>query len=97
MHRMLALAHFHAGDFEASLAEAEAAVRLHDVTAAAILSAALVKLGRLDEAQTILTPELYERIRSRSGASKPYAAPADRRSFIEAVRLAAAGPEALAR
>jgi TolB-like protein/class 3 adenylate cyclase len=97
MHRMLALAHFHAGDYEASLAEAEAAVRLHDVTAAAILSAALVKLGRLDEAQTILTPELYERIRSRSGASLPYAAPEDRRSFIDAVRLAAAGPEALAR
>ena len=65
------------------------------MTAAAVLSAALVKLGRLEEAQIILTPELYERIRTRSGASLPYANPDDRRAFIEAVRLAAAGSEAL--
>jgi tetratricopeptide (TPR) repeat protein len=94
MHRLLAFALFHAGDYERAIAEAEAALRLNDVPAAAVLAAALVRAGRGEEARQVFTPEIYDAVRARSGYSIPYANPADRRGFVEAVRFAAGAVEA---
>lgn len=92
MHRMLAFTLFHAGEYERAITEAENAVRLNDVPAAAILAAALVRAGRVEEAQAHFSQELYTAARQRSGQTAPYAVEADRQNFIEAVRLAAAEP-----
>jgi adenylate cyclase len=94
MHRMLAFTLFHAGEYERAVTEAESAIRLHDVPAAAVLAASLVKLGRMEEAQAVFDRDLYAAARERSGYPAPYANEADRKTFIEAVRLAASQPEA---
>lgn len=91
MHRMLALAHFHAGDYPQAVAEAETAVRLGDMAATALAAAALVREGRLDEARAAFTPQIQAQSRVRSGFPMPYANPADRKALGAALRLAANG------
>lgn len=91
MHRMLAFTLFHAGEYERAITEAENALRLNDVPAAALLAAALVRSGRIEEAQTIFSQDLYQAARSRSAHAAPYANEADRLNIAEAVRLAAQG------
>jgi adenylate cyclase len=98
MYRMLAFTLFHAGDYERAVAEAENALRLNDVPAAAVMAASLVKLGKVEEAQRLFSQDLYAAARQRTGsAAAPYASEADRRNFVDAVRLAADGETTLAR
>jgi adenylate cyclase len=93
MHRMLAFTLFHAGEYERAVIEAENAIRLHDVPAAAVLGACLVRAGRVEEAQASFDQELYAAARQRSGYAAPYANEADRRNFLDAVRIAASESE----
>jgi len=88
MHRMLALAHFHAGNYAECVAEAEAAIRLNDVASARLLAAGLAKLGRIEEAAAAYPAELRERLRARLGYPMPYANATDRAALQEAVRSA---------
>jgi tetratricopeptide (TPR) repeat protein len=88
MHRMLAFALFHAGDYERAVVEAETAIRLNDVPAASMLAAALVRLGRVEEARALFTAEIYEAARTRSGYPAPFANEADRKNFVDAIRAA---------
>lgn len=88
MHRMLSLAHFHAGDYEEAVGHAEAAIRLNDVAAARLLAAALYRLGRIEEAAKAYPLEARGALRARMGAPLPYANQADRQALAEAVRLA---------
>jgi TolB-like protein/Flp pilus assembly protein TadD len=88
MHRMLALAHFHAGDYPESIAQAEAALRLNDLGASPLLAAALARAGRLEEAARAYPPELRERLRARNVHPQPYANAADRDALMDAIRLA---------
>lgn len=92
MHRMLSLAHFHAGDFQEAVAQAEAAVRLNDVAATRLLAASLARLRRLEEAAKAYPEDLRGRLRGRLGHPLPYANPADREALAEAVRLATDAP-----
>ncbi|MCR5878531.1 adenylate/guanylate cyclase domain-containing protein [Phenylobacterium sp. J367] len=88
MHRMLALANFHAGDFAEAAAQAEAAIRLNDLAASALLAASLARLGRLEEAARAYPQELRARMRARVVHPQPYANAADRDALMSAVRLA---------
>ncbi|MEO8114789.1 MAG: hypothetical protein ABI655_10425, partial [Phenylobacterium sp.] len=96
MHRMLALAFFHAGDYAQAIAEAETAVRLGDIAAAPLAAAGLARAGRLDEAREIFTPQLQAQSRARSGYPMPYANVADRKALGGALRLVSTGAEAFA-
>jgi adenylate cyclase len=96
MHSMLALAHFHAGEFAEAAAEAEAGLRLGYSPAAQVMAAALVRLGRLDEAARAFPAELQAKLRARNVHPQPYANSADREAMLDALRqLSEAG--ALAR
>ncbi|HEY8614888.1 adenylate/guanylate cyclase domain-containing protein [Phenylobacterium sp.] len=88
MHRMLAVAHFHAGEYPEAVAQAEAAQRLNDLGAAPVLAAALVRAGRAEEAARAYPPELREKLRARGAHPQPYAHAADRDDLMEAIRQA---------
>ncbi|WP_374472298.1 adenylate/guanylate cyclase domain-containing protein [Phenylobacterium sp.] len=88
MHSMLALAHFHAGDFAEAVGQAEAALRLNYTPATSILAASLVRLGRLEDAARAFPVELQARLRARNVHPQPYANAADRDALLSAVREA---------
>ncbi len=54
MFTLLALAHYHAGNYKESLHNAEAAVHLRDVRAQALMAASFARLGRIEEARGAL-------------------------------------------
>jgi tetratricopeptide (TPR) repeat protein len=87
MHNALALAHYHAGDFEAAVEQAKFALYLGVGRAARVLAASLVRLGRLDEAvREVARAPANEATVHRM--PDPYANPADHEHLHEAVRLA---------
>jgi TolB-like protein len=87
MHRALALAHYHAGDYDAAVEQAKFALYLGVARAAPLLAASLVRLGRLEEAAREIerTPAAEEAVRRMP---EPYANPADREALREALRTA---------
>lgn len=88
---LLALAHYHAGNYEESLRHAQTAVRMHDVRAAALSAASLARLGRKDEAREALAaflPSLTNLSAGKAVALAPYANPADQDHLFEGLRLA---------
>jgi TolB-like protein len=86
MHRALALAHYHAGDYEAAVEQAKFALYLGVGRAAGVLAASLVRLGRLDEAAREIARAPASEVVQRM--PEPYADPADGRHLHEAVHLA---------
>ena len=98
MRSLLALAHFHAGQYEEAIRQAEMAGALHDARAPGIIAASLVRLGRIEEAQAAFAPEDQDRARRlRVPRLSPYARPADREGFVEALRAAGVGDGLLER
>jgi len=89
---LLALAYFHAGQYEEAVRHADRAVSLLDVRALSVLAASLVQLGRIEEARRVL-PDPLPPIGARFG---PYARAADRETLTEALRLAGVSERALA-
>jgi TolB-like protein/tetratricopeptide (TPR) repeat protein len=87
MHRTLAFAYFHAGNYDAAVEQAKFALYLGHARAVGVLTASLVKLGRIDEAVREI-----ERAPHREGATRglpePYADPADAHRVHEAVDAA---------
>jgi Flp pilus assembly protein TadD len=86
MHRALALAHYHAGDYEAAVEQAKFALYLGVGRAAGVLAASLVRLGRLDEAVREIARAPAGEVVQRM--PEPYANPADGQHLHEAVHLA---------
>lgn len=98
MRSLLALAHYHAGQYAEAIQHAEGAIALRDARAPAVLAASLVRLGRLDEAREAFSPEVQDRtMRMRSPRLSPYARPADREDLVEALRRAGVGGDLLER
>ncbi|HSV03010.1 MAG TPA: adenylate/guanylate cyclase domain-containing protein [Phenylobacterium sp.] len=98
MRSLLALAHFHAGQYEAAIRHAESATALHDLRASGVIAASLVRLGRLEEAQAAFASEDQDRARrTRVPRLSPYARPADRDGFVEALKVAGVGDSLLER
>jgi adenylate cyclase len=94
MRGLLALAHFHAGNYNSAAREAEAAVNLRNLRAMPILAASLARLGRQEEAHAIFAGWLA---RPRNPAARtalplPYANPADKQNLRNGLLLAAADP-----
>lgn len=92
MRGLLALAHFHAGNYNSAAREAEAAVNLRNLRVMPILAASLARLGRKEEAHAIFTGWLA---RPRNPAARnalplPYANPADQQNLRNGLLLAAA-------
>ena len=89
MRALLALAHFHAGNYEQAAREADGAVALHNPRGAIVLAASLVRLGRLEEAQHLFASDLrHWGTPLRDRWLSPYARPADREHLVGAARLA---------
>jgi adenylate cyclase len=85
----LALAHFHAGDYERAATHAGEAARQNDKRAPLVLAASLARLGRIDEARTVLTEQVQARALKLLGRPRiPYARDADLHDFLDALRLA---------
>ncbi|WP_372785735.1 adenylate/guanylate cyclase domain-containing protein [Phenylobacterium sp.] len=89
---LLALAHYHAGQFEDAIRHAESATAMRDVRGAGILAASLARSGRLDEARRAFPPQLEQLAAGRQMRPGPYARESDREDFIEGLRLAGVGP-----
>ncbi len=88
---MLAIAEYHLGEYEASIAHARAALRHDEWRAAAALGASLARLGRFEEAREALPPETLMQMASGMRLLT-YANPADLAYAVEGMRLAAYGP-----
>jgi len=85
----LALAHYHAGDYELAAATA----RQREGRAPLVLAASLARLGRSEEARAILTEEARRRaLKMLAGRRIPYAREADLQDLLEALRLAGFDP-----
>jgi adenylate cyclase len=88
MRATLALAHFHAGAFEAAVPPALEAAHLGDARAPAIMAASLVRLGRHDEARAAFSSDVQARASRALRRLIPYARPSDLQDLLEALRLA---------
>ncbi|MGD9980027.1 MAG: adenylate/guanylate cyclase domain-containing protein [Hyphomonadaceae bacterium] len=84
----LALAHFHAGDYERAISRAREAARQHDARAPLVLAASLARLGRLDEARTGASDAAQARAAKLIAKRNPYARLDDLQDFFDALRLA---------
>lgn len=93
---LLALAHYHAGNYEEAALRAHAAVGQNDVRAAALHGAALARLGRSDEARRAFSPEMQQRAAQAVRRMIPYARPEDFLDLLEGLRLAGLGEPLLA-
>jgi hypothetical protein len=88
---LMALAHFHCGDYGEALRHADRANALLDVRAMAVLAASLVRLGRVEEARRMLPNPLPPVIGARIA---PYARREDYEELADALRTAGV-PEAM--
>jgi adenylate cyclase len=89
----LALAHYHAGDYELAAARASEAARQREGRAPLVLAASLARLGRSEEARAVLTEEARRRaLKMLAGRRIPYAREADLQDLLEALRLAGFDP-----
>jgi TolB-like protein/Flp pilus assembly protein TadD len=82
---LLALAHFHCGDYAEALRDADRANALLDGRALAVLAASLVRLGRVEEARRTLPQPLPPLIGARIA---PYARREDYEELADALRAA---------
>jgi TolB-like protein/cytochrome c-type biogenesis protein CcmH/NrfG len=89
---LLALAYFHAGQYDEAVRHADRAVSLLDVRALSVLAASLARLGRTEEARRVL-PDPLPPVGGRFG---PYARSVDREALTGALRLAGVAEDALA-
>jgi adenylate cyclase len=95
MQAQLALAHYHAGNYEDSARHARAAILLHYPLAFGVLAASLARLGRMDQARDAIVafiPELRQQLKSGTLRLAPYANAADQEHLSEGLRLAAPTP-----
>lgn len=88
MRSLLALAHFHAGQYEPGIQQAEHAIALGDSRGPPLLVACLVRLGRMEEARSVWSPEVRRRAEQTRTRLSPYARASDRQDFVDALRLA---------
>ncbi len=88
---LLALAHYHAGNYEEAARQANTAVRHDDLRAAGIQGAALARLGRLEEAARVFSPEVQQRASRSVRRMTPYARQEDFLDLLEGLRLAGLG------
>jgi len=93
MLQLLALAHYQARNYEEAADQARGAMRQNDARAAAILAAALARMGRLEEARRAYSAEIRQRARQESPRLVTYANPDDERHLREGVKLAFIGPQ----
>ncbi len=84
----LALAHYHAEDYEAAAGQAQAAVARNYRGAAVVLAASLARLGRRQELETWVEPDLVARILRAQPRLQSYAHQADRLRLLEGLWLA---------
>ncbi len=89
---VLAIAEYHAGELEAAVTTARAAMRQGEWRAVSVLGPALARLGRFEEARAAFTPDMLTRITAGSRRLMTYAKPSDLAYAIEGLRLAAYGP-----
>jgi hypothetical protein len=94
---MLALAHYHAKDYEAAVSRAREGLRLNDVRAGAVLAASLARLGRIDEARAAMPADVQRRATLAGRRLIPYAQIADFQDLLEGLRLAGLGAPFAAR
>jgi hypothetical protein len=88
---LLALAHYHAGQFEDAIRHAESAAAMRDIRGAGILAASLARVGRMEDARRAFPPKLEQIVARRQMRPGPYARESDREYFIEGLRLAGVG------
>jgi TolB-like protein len=88
---LLALAHYHAGDYAEAVRQAERAAAIPDIRGAGILAASLARMGRTDDARRAFPPQLEELAGAHQMRFAPYARESDREDFIEGLRLAGIG------
>jgi TolB-like protein len=94
MHLALALAHFHAGAYEAAIEQAKMADYLGHAQAGVVLAVSLVRLGKVDEAALVLQRAPQEPSRLPGARAATYAKAADRENVREAFRQARQALEA---
>jgi TolB-like protein/Tfp pilus assembly protein PilF len=92
----LALAHYHAGQFEAAAARASESLRLNFPRAAILLAASLARLERISEAQAVLTSQV-QRAAMAGSWLVPYARLPNFQGLLEGLRLAGLAPRLAAR
>jgi tetratricopeptide (TPR) repeat protein len=88
---MLALAHYHAGEFAEAIQHAESAAALRDIRGAGILAASLARVGRGEDARRAFPPKLEEVVAAQRMRLAPYAHESDREQYMEGLRLAGIG------
>lgn len=88
---LLALAHYHAGNYEEAARQARNAVLHDDIRAAGLEGAALARLGRLDDAHRAFSPEVQQRASQAVRRMMPYAHQEDFLDLLEGLRLAGLG------
>jgi adenylate cyclase len=88
---LLALAHYHAGNYEEAARQARTAVLHDDIRAAGLEGAALARLGRLDDAHRAFSPEVQQRASQAVRRMMPYARQEDFLDLVEGLRLAGLG------
>lgn len=93
---ILALAYFHAGQYEDAARRAQAALAHNDLRAAGIEAASLARLGRVDEARRKFTPDVQARAAKTVRRIVPYRRPEDFLDLLDALRLAGLGEPILA-
>jgi adenylate cyclase len=93
---LLALANYHAGNYEDAARHAQAAVTHNDVRASGLHGASLARLGRIEEARRAFSPEIQQRTSLAVRRMIPYARPQDFLDLVEGLRLAGLGEPLLA-
>jgi Flp pilus assembly protein TadD len=93
---ILALAHFHSGQYEEAARQGHAAMLHNDLRAAGIEAASLARLGRVEEARRKFTPDVQMRAAKTVRRIIPYARPEDFFDLLDALRLAGLGEPILA-
>lgn len=88
---LLALAHYHAGNYEDAARQAHKATLHDDIRAAGIEAAALARLGRFEDAQRAFSPEVQQRASQAVRRMMPYARQEDLLDLLEGLRLAGLG------
>jgi adenylate cyclase len=88
---LLALAHYHAGNYEDAAQQAQKAVRHGDIRAAGLQGAALARLGRMQDAARAFSPEIQQRASQSVRRMIPYARQADFLDLVDGLRLAGLG------
>lgn len=87
----LALAHYHAGDYEPAIARSKEALGLNYARGALVQAASLARLGRIDEARAALPPEAQGAALA-GGFFMPYASTDDLQDFRDGLLLAGLDP-----